>query len=104
MKKTTDKQIKEIRKLFSEGLSYAEIGRRLNLSDRLVTYYCLNPEQKNKRIKKQQKTFLEKPLKERQKIYKKKQQYLKKYLNHRYNTDKEFRQKIRDRQKKKNVK
>ncbi|MHA1678348.1 MAG: helix-turn-helix domain-containing protein [Promethearchaeota archaeon] len=88
----TNKQKKQIKKLYKKGIKLREIARKLNLSVSTISYHT-NEEIRKKKIQQVVNSFKKKTLEERKKIYKKRLPYLRKYQKRRYNEDMDFRTK-----------
>jgi predicted transcriptional regulator len=88
-------KINKIKTLHKEGKKNSEIAKLLNISNQLVSYY----NNKKEILKRQIERFRKKPLKERQRIYKERLPYIRNYLNNKYKTNKEFREKEKQRSK-----
>lgn len=77
--KTTKEEIKKMKQMKKEGLSYIKIGKEFNLSAAGVRYHFLSKEEKEKKLNETRNWFMKKPFKERQKIYAKRRPYFQKW-------------------------
>ena len=85
MKRVT-KEIKEaMKKLRDEGMTYKRIGENLGLTGSTVQYHL---------IPKYKKSVIDRAIKNT-KVWAGKKEYQKKYMRNRYNTDEEFRERMK---------
>lgn len=99
MNKLTKQQIEEIKKIYSEGIKdMYQIAKDFKVSQPCVHYWIKSRDKVLERVKKRVKNLT----KEQKKlIYQKKKEYLKNYLRERYQNDPVFREKIKERNRKK---
>ena len=93
-------KIELIKKLYDEGKKKIEIAKQLSIN-RSTVYYYLNDGFKEKRLKKSSDWFKNLPLEVRRIYYKKRLPYMTKYQREHYKNDEVFRNKQKDRMKKK---
>lgn len=84
------KTIKQIRRLYKNGMKLVDISRKLNINVMTVRYYK-DEETRKRVIQSSFNSFKKKSLEERQEIYKKRLPYITKYQKTKYQTNKKFR-------------
>lgn len=77
MKKLNEKQIQEIKRLRSEGLSTYKIAEKFGVAQSTICYHC----DENQKIRVR---------------YSSRKEYMKQYLKKRYKEDESFREKIKE--------
>jgi orotate phosphoribosyltransferase-like protein len=93
-------KIELIKKLHEEGKKNIEIATQLKINRSTVSYY-LDDDFKKKRLKQSVEWFKKLPLERRREYYKKRLPYMTKYQREHYKNDEVFRNKQKDRMKKK---
>jgi len=90
--KVTEKQKKQMKDLFKEGLKFRVIARKVGLAHTTVIYHLV-PAIREEKIKKQSEYFRNLPQEKKQEIYRRRRGYLNEWLKKKYREDKEFRKK-----------
>ncbi len=98
MKKLTKKQVEEIRKLYSEGLSVKVLADQFNVSHLTIRYW-VNEELRKKIKELTVNAFKKRPIEERRAINRKYAEYRKNYSRNRYQNEEAFRNKVKKRMK-----
>ena len=93
-------KIELIKKLHEEGKKNIEISKQLGINRSTVTYY-LDDDFKKRRLTKSKNWFKNLPIERRRYYYKKRLPYMTKYQREHYKNDEVFRNKQKDRMKKK---
>jgi hypothetical protein len=92
MKKLNEQQIKEIKELAKNGVSYREISRRFGVKLEAIKYHLL-PEFKERAKELNRLRYKKMSSQEKRIYFDKKKKYQREYHRNRYNNDKEFRNK-----------
>ena len=107
MPKLTPEQIEEIIKLYSEGMGMIELAAKFGVSQPTISYH-VNPKVREKTKRRTIEDFKKLSLEERRVIYARRKEYLKNWLKKKYNSDPEWREKMktksRDYQRQKEIK
>ena len=92
--------INQIRYLREQGKKYNEISKIVGYSIGTIQYW-LNEDYKKDKIRKQVERFRNMPLEKRKEVYKKRLPYIRSYLKKKYKEDENYRNKERERSRKK---
>jgi hypothetical protein len=94
MSKLTKLQIKEIQELYKQGKNTYELAKEFNISQNSIVYWVSNRDKQIKRSKE----YVSNLTKEQRHLrYLKRKEYQKVYFMNRYNTNPEFREKVKAR-------